>query len=237
MLNPIILTSCVIFPFFLSNLRIIDNSLCWYYTENKWWYSSIVDKLLSSDLFIGFSICAAHTFHGLYDEHIDSRRRQASPASPAECRQTISFCWRLDAHCRLFKVCPAQASHLVMQHAKPVTTAGSISLWAHSSHLPPHTHGCPSVFSSLCSSRSNYDYSAVWHMLLRRHSRGVGGPDDTRSHWMRHWVMYYIVCVCVSLFVCWSKILASAIIPQLPHTGAGAPQDAVYIIWNVSSAL
>lgn len=160
----------------------------------------------------------------VYDEHIDSRRRQASPASPAEPRQTFSFCWRLDARCRLFKVGSAQASHLVMQHAKPVPTAGSISLGTLST--PPthtHTHTVVLQSSALCAQVDLITIIRLCGICCWGATQGaLGGQsaDDTRSHWMRHWVMYY-TSMCVSLFVCWSKILASAIIPQLPHTGAG----------------
>lgn len=93
--------------------------------------------------------------------------------------------------------------HLVMQHAKPVPTAGSISLGTLST---PPTPCCPSVFSSLCSSRSNYDYSAVWHMLLRRHSGGVGeGPIGWRHKAPLNAplsdVLYEYVCVSVCLLI------------------------------------
>lgn len=63
-------------------------------------------------------------------------------------------------------------------------------------------------------------------MLLRRQSGALGANRQTtnsaRSQWMRDWLMYYVwMWVWVRGSVCWSKILALAIIPQLPHAGAG----------------
>lgn len=113
----------------------------------------------------------------VYDEHNDSWRRHASPSISSRPRH-ISFCWRLVARCRLFKVAPRpRRPHLVMQHT--LSQCQQLALYACSispgTLLHTHTpHSCPSVFSSLCSSRSNYDYSAVWHMLLRRHSGALG---------------------------------------------------------------
>lgn len=166
----------------------------------------------------------------VYDEHIDSRRRQASPASPAEPRQTFSFCWRLDARCRLFKVGSAQASHLVMQHAKPVPTAGSISLGTLST--PPHTHTHTVVLqsSALCAQVDLITIIRLCGICCWGATQGALGrgqsADDTRSHWMRHWVMYYTSMCVLCLFVdprYWPQLLYPSYLTQV-RRGRGVPR-------------
>lgn len=117
----------------------------------------------------------------VYDEHNDSWWCHASPSISSRAQTHFHFAgaqWLAVASLKWPR------PHLVMQHT--LSQCQQLALYARSISpgTLPHTHtsqSCPSVFSSLCSSRSNYDYSAVWHMLLRRHSGALGANRQTTN--------------------------------------------------------
>lgn len=213
---------------------------------------NIDDKLPSSEQFIRFSICAAaHTFHGLWwAQWLLVAPRFSKHLQPGP--DTFSFCWRLVARCRLFKVATSPSRprpHLVMQHT--LSQCQQLALYARSispgtlPHRPtPHTVVLQS--SALCAQVDLITIIRLcgiccwgatrgrWGPIGRRQT--AQGPNECATDWCTMCECGY-ECASVSVCVLIQDIGLSYYTTVTSHRCGGRTRGAVYIIWNVSSAL